>query len=308
MCFRGGPRMRWIGAISRRKVSAPPQQSQVKTLGSGSFGAGSPSSPSLSRMKSRVRRARGEVSERGWNTKYNSVAKILIEGERRHTDRMQQQLILIGDIFLQVTRNYKKTVSLVARNAPQSEIDSTVRIEKNMVGQLLTAVQSINTDASALSESATSKARTSQAFSNRTNIILLITIATVITSTSVLIVRSVYRPLEELTKGTEVIGSGNLKFRTGIDSRDEFGLLSQAFDEMAERLNLTTVSRDELVEVRWTVRHFRQVTIQDIDEVPQNELLRLGVSAAAEDDYYDNSELPWRGCTRHLFTAHMPSN
>lgn len=212
---------------------------------------------------------RGEVSERGWNKKYNSVAKILVEGERRHTDRMREQLIVIADIFLQVTRNYKRTLSLVARNAPQSEIDSTVRLEKNMVGQLLTAVQSIDADASDLSASATRKAKSSQTFSNRTNIILLVAIATIITSSSVLVVRSVYRPLEELTKGTKIIGSGNLEFRTGIDSRDEFGLLSQAFDQMTERLNMTTVSRDELVEEidrRQKIETHRTALLAEIEE------------------------------------------
>ncbi|MCH7878447.1 MAG: hypothetical protein IH914_03915, partial [candidate division Zixibacteria bacterium] len=42
------------------------------------------------------------------------------------------------------------------------------------------------------------------------------------------------------------------------------------------------LSHDIPVEDRWTVRHFRQITIQEIDEVPQNELLRLGITAAAE--------------------------
>ncbi len=39
--------------------------------------------------------------------------------------------------------------------------------------------------------------------------------------------------------------------------------------------------RDIQVEDRWTVRHFRQISIQEIDEVPQNELQRLGITAAA---------------------------
>jgi hypothetical protein len=38
----GGPRMGWMGLISRRKVRSPPQQSQVKGVGSGRLGADSP--------------------------------------------------------------------------------------------------------------------------------------------------------------------------------------------------------------------------------------------------------------------------
>ena len=43
-----------MGAISRRKVSSPPQQWQVKGMGSGSLGAGSPILPNMARMRSRV--------------------------------------------------------------------------------------------------------------------------------------------------------------------------------------------------------------------------------------------------------------
>ena len=43
--------------MSRRKVSRPPQHWQVKGLGSGSMGAGSPISPNMARIRSRVLRA-----------------------------------------------------------------------------------------------------------------------------------------------------------------------------------------------------------------------------------------------------------
>ncbi len=66
--------------------------------------------------------------------------------------------------------------------------------------------------------------------------------------------------------------------------------------------------RDIPVEDRWSVRHFRQITIQEIDEVPQNELERLGITAPVEDDGYDHPEPPWIGCRRHLFTAQKPSD
>ena len=41
------------------------------------------------------------------------------------------------------------------------------------------------------------------------------------------------------------IGEGNLGYRVGITRQDEIGVLSRAFDQMAENLNITTISRDE---------------------------------------------------------------
>jgi PAS domain S-box-containing protein len=63
-----------------------------------------------------------------------------------------------------------------------------------------------------------------------------------------LIARTITRPLNKLTVGTGIIGSGNLDYKVGIKAKDEIGDLSRAFDSMTEKLKLTTVSRDELAE------------------------------------------------------------
>jgi len=50
-------------------------------------------------------------------------------------------------------------------------------------------------------------------------------------------------PLHNLHKGTEIIGSGNLDYKVGRNTKDEVGQLSRAFDEMTRNLRK---SRDEL--------------------------------------------------------------
>lgn len=44
------------------------------------------------------------------------------------------------------------------------------------------------------------------------------------------------RPLRKLTKASKEIGAGNLSYRSKIQSKDEIGALSEAFDKMAEEL------------------------------------------------------------------------
>lgn len=79
----------------------------------------------------------------------------------------------------------------------------------------------------------------------------------------VLIARSVSRPLTRLKEGAIAIGRGNFQNRTGIDREDEIGQLSIAFDQMAERLERTTVSRDELSnEVAERTRELREGIIE----------------------------------------------
>ena len=62
------------------------------------------------------------------------------------------------------------------------------------------------------------------------------------------IASAISKPIQALQKGTEIIGSGNLHHRVGMDSKDEVGDLSRAFDRMAENLKKTTASCDELRE------------------------------------------------------------
>lgn len=58
--------------------------------------------------------------------------------------------------------------------------------------------------------------------------------------------RTITRPIHQLTKGAEVVGTGNLDYKVGTLAEDEIGRLSRAFDRMTENLKETTVTRDEL--------------------------------------------------------------
>lgn len=60
------------------------------------------------------------------------------------------------------------------------------------------------------------------------------------------IASAVTRPLENLHKGMEVVGSGNFDYRVGTDAKDEVGQLSRAFDEMTVELKKTTTSVGKL--------------------------------------------------------------
>ena len=60
------------------------------------------------------------------------------------------------------------------------------------------------------------------------------------------ITRSISEPIKRLSKGAEIIGSGNLEYRVGTNLKDEIGQLSRSFDKMAQNLKTITASRDEL--------------------------------------------------------------
>jgi len=64
----------------------------------------------------------------------------------------------------------------------------------------------------------------------------------------VLFVRSIVRPLNRLTTGTEAISQGNLAYRIPGARNDEFGDLADRFNQMVEQLESTTVSKGVLLE------------------------------------------------------------
>jgi len=80
------------------------------------------------------------------------------------------------------------------------------------------------------------------------NSIFLITIIIMLLGVlaAYLIARSISDPIHKLHRGVELIGSGNLNYKVGIDSKDEIGQLSRAFDTMVRDLQKTTISRDYL--------------------------------------------------------------
>ena len=76
--------------------------------------------------------------------------------------------------------------------------------------------------------------------------IIGITTVFVVVLLAALVSRSVSEPIVALNKGVEKVGSGNLDYKVGIDTRDEIGQLSRTFNHMAVDLKTVTSSRDEL--------------------------------------------------------------
>jgi len=67
---------------------------------------------------------------------------------------------------------------------------------------------------------------------------------------ALVVAETISKPIRRLQEGSEVIGRGDLEHRVGTDARDEVGQLSRAFDDMVERIQAVTASRDELDRTR----------------------------------------------------------
>jgi PAS domain S-box-containing protein len=73
-----------------------------------------------------------------------------------------------------------------------------------------------------------------------------IVITCLVSAIAFAVTKSIVQPIRLLHKGVKIIGEGDLDYRIGLETEDEFGQLSRAFDKMTESLRSTTVSVDLL--------------------------------------------------------------
>jgi len=186
---------------------------------------------------------REKQMEEQWDVKYNSGAKIIRKADKEKIQNISGNYVELGRLFLQVTRGYKKTQSFIQAEVPQEKIDLTILQEERLVTQLLINSQLIISESSKLSEKSLQEITQTQELINTLALILMIIITMIITSTSLITVRSISKPLDKLTKGTEIIGKGNLEYKIDVKSKDEIGELATAFNKMTNNLGS---SREQL--------------------------------------------------------------
>ena len=136
--------------------------------------------------------------EKQWNTKYNSGAIILreeAEAEAEAAAAFRDNYIELGRIFLQVTKNYKKSQSLIRAEVSQEKIDASLLLEERLVSQLLIESQSIISTSTRLSEKALEEIAEAQRLANILIIFLMIVLAGSVTLISLLIARSISQQL-----------------------------------------------------------------------------------------------------------------
>ncbi len=110
-----------------------------------------------------------------------------------------------------------------------------------------------------------------------TRIALLFTLAAIACGIGfgLVIIRSLYSPLRRLKEGTQDIARGNFNARIPIESRDELGELSAAFNQMCDRLRELDRLKSDFIA---NITHDLKTPLASITEA--NQLLLEGVGGA----------------------------
>jgi len=112
-------------------------------------------------------------------------------------------------------------------------------------------------------------------------------------------VRYFTRPIKNLAEGAAIIGKGQLNHRVKIQSEDELGHLAQSFNQMADDLEKTTTSIDNLNrEINERIKAEEEIQRTSQTQTVLNKLLSLSLENLTleemlEQTIYHITSIPW---------------
>ncbi|MBP1739842.1 MAG: response regulator receiver sensor signal transduction histidine kinase [Deltaproteobacteria bacterium] len=170
----------------------------------------------------------------------------LIAGIRLR-DLEQQRLLDAIHLNSQAMKNpFTKLISMPDLPGSAGSNELSKEMEERLVGQLLTRSHRVDSSASRLRSLVDHEIDSTH---RRTTVLIFLVLVFATTALTVLLVRTrrnITTSLARLRKGTEVVRSGNLDHAITVESADEIGELSQAFNQMTASLKEVTVSKSDL--------------------------------------------------------------
>jgi signal transduction histidine kinase len=178
-----------------------------------------------------------------WWSKHARITKLLdgLQDEHKEAERIieetRQNQKNVGDLFDKLTRDYRERRGNGLPPSGKARPDPSDRGRETILGgQLLLRTQYIVSNLLRLlshTGGAMAEAQERMAMVLVFSVFLLVVMISV---TSITIMKSMVKPIDELRRGMEVVGAGDLDFRIGTDRPDEIGDLSRSFDRMTEKL------------------------------------------------------------------------
>jgi len=202
--------------------------------------------------------------EQQWQSKFNSLMELINKEETSVLlEIVQTNYESLNDTFIQLKANYTEREELLKTNASQEEVDRTIIIEERLAAQMRLNSQKILANMLRISTELHQEVMVMKKTRNSFVLVLAILIVSIIGTSTFFITRTITKPIEELVRGANIIGGGNLEHRIDIKSRDETGYLSQAFNEMVDKLKLY---REHLEEMNIELEH-ANIRLQEIDRL-----------------------------------------
>jgi len=157
--------------------------------------------------------------EQQWNLRYKSIMDLINAAEKTKAIKsVEADLVDLGNKFSQVVANY----------------------------QLLIKSHLIYTKCTLLAENAHNNVIRVANLSLSAAFIIMTFFVLIMIISSLLISKSISKPLDKLKQGIKILSKGNLEHQIKIVRKDELGDFTAAFNNAVAKLKKITASRDEL--------------------------------------------------------------
>ncbi|MFC2041108.1 sensor histidine kinase [Chloroflexota bacterium] len=236
--------------------------------------------------------------EQEWNLKYHTTARDV--GEELAVS-IRADYAVFGDLFSQLTTNRKRMGRLIQEGASQERIDDTILLEERLVPQLIVKSRSIITDTSVIVEKMRAEKVEAQELARNLTLALMLMLAITVITTSLLVARSISKPLSKLTDYTRRVGEGEYTTELEIKGKDEIasvasdikimvGQLTQMQGKLLESERLATLGQfsgnisHELrnpLGVIDSSAYYLKIKLKDADEKVHEHLDRIKASVSS---------------------------
>ena len=182
-----------------------------------------------------------------WQLKHASLGRVLSEHVTASVEE-ERLLARLRSNHEQLKRLFDAVSERVVKGPAGTETSPSRydELSEGVTAQLMARAEMMASDASLLGRES---ARHMDAV-QQTSLILVLASAFVLivsaSATASLLARSIGGSIRVLEQGTQRIAAGDLEYRLGMPANDELGKLARSFDNMTERLQTVTVSKDRL--------------------------------------------------------------
>ncbi len=189
----------------------------------------------------------GERSLIQWKSIFDHLEKRLKQEKKEFDD--QDEKILLNKIHLDLLRlgaafdNLTTGCGKEHGHDMQKDTNSS-ELEERLIGELLVKSRSMVSPVFQLQQTIQADLVATQQKTILFVVIFIVIFIVFISGILLWIDSSVVKPVLKLKEGSQIIGSGNLNHKVGIDAQNEIGQLTRAFDKMTEDLRSTTFSKD----------------------------------------------------------------
>ena len=191
-----------------------------------------------------------------WQNQFSSISNDLSTLSNSNLELQSQINTVNSD--LQNAGSVFNSSALFIESAPRNESIRVLPAFQGDWDRLAVQNQALAFDASILSQSFSNQADQLTQTSTILILGLIGAFGVYFVSVYFVVYRRTLKSIANLQNGTKIIGAGNLNYSIDLQSNDEFGELSQAFNQMTTNLKTVTASKTDLEQAQASLRESEQ--------------------------------------------------